>query len=115
MLIDHGQKDRAVFFRFRLSDAGDFETAVIDPSTERFYRLSASLTDSGITLRFTPAFEDHMLEHGYDPAYGARPIKRLMQRELVNLLAKRILEGSVPKNAAVTVDAVGGEVSVTGA
>ena len=77
--------------------------------------LQKKLTDSGITLRFTPAFEDHMLEHGYDPAYGARPIKRLMQRELVNLLAKRILEGSVRKNAAVTVDAVGGEVIVTGA
>jgi ATP-dependent Clp protease ATP-binding subunit ClpB len=77
--------------------------------------LQKKLTDSGITLRFTPAFEDHMLEHGYDPAYGARPIKRLMQRELVNLLAKRILEGSVHKNAAVTVDSVGGEVLVTGA
>ena len=56
--------------------------------------------------------ENHMVEHGYDPAYGARPIKRLMQRELVNLLAKSILEGSIHKNSAVTVDVSGGEVVV---
>ena len=78
-------------------------------------QLQRKLVDSGITVRFTPAFEDHMVEHGYDPAYGARPIKRLMQRELVNLLAKRILEGGIQKNAAVTVDTIGGEVVITGA
>ena len=78
-------------------------------------QLQRKLADSGITVRFTPAFEDHMVEHGYDPAYGARPIKRLMQRELVNLLAKRILEGGIQKNAAVTVDTAGGEVVISGA
>ena len=74
--------------------------------------LKKKLSENGITLEFTPAFEDHMVEHGYDPAYGARPIKRLMQRELVNLLARSILDGSVHKNSAVSVDAVGGEVTV---
>ncbi len=74
--------------------------------------LRKHLEDSGITLNFTPAFEDYMVEHGYDPSYGARPIKRLMQRELVNLLARSILEGSVQRNATVTVDAVGGQVVV---
>jgi len=52
------------------------------------------------------------VEHGYDPAYGARPVKRLMQRELVNLLAKSILDGSIHKESAVTVDVSGGEVVV---
>ena len=74
--------------------------------------LQTKLADSDITLQFTPAFENHMVEHGYDPSYGARPIKRLMQRELVNLLAKSILEGTIHKNSAVTVDISGGEVIV---
>ena len=74
--------------------------------------LQTKLADSDITLQFTPAFENHMVEHGYDPSYGARPIKRLMQRELVNLLAKSILEGTIHKNSAVTVDVSGGEVIV---
>ena len=74
--------------------------------------LRKKLSDSGITARFTPAFEDWMVDHGYDPAYGARPVKRLMQRELVNQLAKAILDGSVRKDAAVTVDAAGGEVRI---
>jgi len=74
--------------------------------------LQKKLADNDITLQFTPAFENHMVEHGYDPSYGARPIKRLMQRELVNLLAKSILEGSIHKKSAVTVDVSGGEVVV---
>jgi len=52
------------------------------------------------------------VEHGYDPAYGARPVKRVMQRELVNLLAKSILDGTVHKDSVITVDAAGGEVVV---
>ena len=74
--------------------------------------LRDELAQSDIEVDFTPAFEDHMVEHGYDPSYGARPIKRLMQRELVNLLAKSILEGTIHKNATVHVDVSGGEVVV---
>ena len=59
---------------------------------------------------FTPAFEDYMVEHGYEPSYGARPIKRLMQRELVNLLAKAILDGTVHRDSAITVDSAGGQI-----
>jgi ATP-dependent Clp protease ATP-binding subunit ClpA len=51
-----------------------------------------------------------MVEHGYEPSYGARPIKRLMQRELVNLLAKSILDGTVHRDSTITVDAVGGQI-----
>ena len=72
--------------------------------------LQKKLEDSGITLRFTPAFEDYMVEHGYDPSYGARPVKRLMQRELVNQLAKAILDGSVRRDSVISVDASAGEV-----
>ena len=72
--------------------------------------LRKRLAENGITVNFTPAFEDQMVEQGYDPAYGARPVKRIMQRELVNLLAKSILDGSVHKDSVISVDAVGGEV-----
>ncbi|MBP5333547.1 MAG: AAA family ATPase, partial [Bacteroidales bacterium] len=97
------------------------EIIMFDPLTKADIRdilhmqeddLRKKLSESDITLEFTPAFEDHMVDHGYDPAYGARPIKRVMQRELVNLLARHILDGTVHKNSAVTVDAVGGEVVV---
>ena len=97
------------------------EMIMFDPLTKADIReilhlqeadLQRKLSENGITLQFTPAFEDHMVEHGYDPAYGARPVKRLMQRELVNLLAKALLDGSVHKGAAVTVDVSGGEVVV---
>ena len=97
------------------------EIIMFDPLTKADIRdilhiqekeLQHKLSDNGITVEFTPAFEDYMVEHGYDPAYGARPVKRLMQRELVNLLAKSILDGTVHKNSAVVVDAAGGKVLV---
>ena len=97
------------------------EIIMFDPLTKADIReilhiqeteLQKKLSESGITVQFTPAFEDYMVEHGYDPSYGARPIKRLMQRELVNTLAKSILDGSVHKDSVITVDAAGGEVVV---
>ena len=72
--------------------------------------LRHKLSENGITIAFTPAFEDYMVEHGYDPSYGARPIKRLMQRELVNLLAKSILDGTVHRDSAIQVDSAGGQI-----
>ena len=75
-------------------------------------QLQQKLSENGITLHFTPAFEEQMTQHGYDPAYGARPLKRLLQRELVNLLAKSILDGSVQKASVITVDVSGGEVTL---
>ncbi|MBO4435225.1 MAG: AAA family ATPase, partial [Bacteroidales bacterium] len=78
-------------------------------------QLQNKLQESGITLKFTPAFEDFMVERGYDPAYGARPIKRLLQRELTNQLAKAILDGTVHKDSAITVDAAGGVVELKNA
>ena len=70
--------------------------------------LSHRLSENGITVTFTKAFEDYMVEAGYDPAYGARPVKRVMQRDLVNLLAKAVLDGSIHRDSVVEVDASGG-------
>ena len=74
--------------------------------------LKEKLAANGVSVAFTEAFEDYMTEKGYDPAYGARPIKRLMQRELVNLIAKAILDGSVHKDSVITVDASDGQIRI---
>ena len=66
--------------------------------------LSKKLSEENVSLNYTPAFEDAMVENGYEPEFGARPVKRLIQRELVNLLAKEILEGHIRKDAAIEVD-----------
>ncbi len=66
--------------------------------------LQKKLEEDGVELTYTKAFEDSMVENGYDPVYGARPVKRLIQRELVNKLAKAILEGTVHKSSAIEVD-----------
>ena len=66
--------------------------------------LEKKLSDENVSLKYTRAFEDAMVENGYEPEFGARPVKRLIQRELVNLLAKEILEGHIRKDAAIEVD-----------
>jgi ATP-dependent Clp protease ATP-binding subunit ClpB len=76
----------------------------------QMHQLQDHLSEEGVTIRFTQGFEDYMVTNGYDPAYGARPVKRLMQRELVNLLAKEILSGRVRKDSAVEADVVGGSI-----
>ena len=67
--------------------------------------LQKKLEDDNVTLEYTPAFEDYVVRNGYDPDFGARPIKRLIQRELVNRLAREILEGRIHKDSAIVVDA----------
>ena len=74
--------------------------------------LRNKLADSGVKISFSEDFENYMTNEGYDPAYGARPIKRLMQRELINIIAKKILEGKVTKGTELTVDVKNGEVVV---
>lgn len=73
-------------------------------------QLQHKLSEDGVEISFTEAFEDYMTDKGYDPAFGARPIKRVMQRELVNQLAKAILDGSVHKDSAVEADVENGEI-----
>ena len=71
--------------------------------------LRKKLEDENVVLSYTRAFEDDMVENGYDPVYGARPVKRLIQRELVNKLAREILEGKVHKDSVIEVDCVDGQ------
>ena len=73
--------------------------------------LQERLSENGVTISFTQEFEDYMSTKGYEPAYGARPIKRLMQKELVNLLAKAILDGHVHRDTAITVTILDGQIA----
>ena len=74
--------------------------------------LQSKLSENGVTISFTKEFEDYMSTKGYEPAYGARPIKRLMQKELVNILAKSILDGSVRRDSTITVDIHDGQITL---
>ena len=74
--------------------------------------LREKLAENGVNIAFSQEFEDYMSTKGYEPAYGARPIKRLMQKELVNLLAKAILDGHVRRDSEITVDVKDGQIVV---
>lgn len=74
--------------------------------------LKDKLADNGISVGFTDNFVNYISEKGYDPAYGARPIKRIIQRELVNMLAKALLDGTISKDKPVTVDMNEGEIII---
>ena len=74
--------------------------------------LQKKLEEENVSLTWTMAFEDLMVRDGYDPDFGARPVKRLIQRELVNQLAVEILNGSIRKDTAIEVHAVDGKVVI---
>ena len=71
----------------------------------QFARLAARLEDRGITLTLTEAARKTLADRGYDPAFGARPLKRLIQKEIENPLARRILAGEFGEGDAMEVDA----------
>ena len=74
--------------------------------------LQNKLSENGVTVEFTREFEDYMSTKGYEPQYGARPIKRLMQKELINLLAKSILDGQVRRDSTIVVDVLDGRIVI---
>jgi ATP-dependent Clp protease ATP-binding subunit ClpB len=72
--------------------------------------LKNLVAQSGIQLQFSDYLLDHLAENGFDPQFGARPLKRMIQKEIVNALSKKILAGDVDKNAPVLVDVFDGVV-----
>jgi len=72
--------------------------------------LSKRLEANKITLKLTESAEEFLANTGFDPVYGARPLKRAIQRYIQDPLAVKILEGSVKEGDHVTMDAKGGEV-----
>ena len=94
----------------RLDDIVVFQPLTRDQLREivglRVADVNRRLAERGIELEFTPAALDLLAEQGYDPSYGARPLRRAIQRTLLDALSDRILRGDIPDGAPVTVDAV---------
>jgi ATP-dependent Clp protease ATP-binding subunit ClpB len=73
-------------------------------------QLKKLVAQSGLQLDFTNYTIDYLAENGFDPQFGARPLKRLIQKEIVNHLSKRILAGDIDKDKPVIVDVFDGVV-----
>ncbi len=71
------------------------------------------LSEQEITIEFTPEAVDPLAAEGFDPAFGARPLKRTVQRRILNDLAKKLLSGEVQRDAVVLCDAIDGAIFFT--
>ena len=67
-------------------------------------QIAEMLRDKGVELEFTPAALEYLSSKGYDIAYGARPIKRLLQKELINELATKIISGEIAREGHIQID-----------
>jgi ATP-dependent Clp protease ATP-binding subunit ClpB len=76
----------------------------------QLHGLKKLVAQSGIQLQFSEYVLEFLAENGYDPQMGARPLKRLIQKEIVNQLSKRILAGDIDKSVPVLVDVFDGNV-----
>lgn len=72
--------------------------------------LQKLIGKNNVNLQFSEYILDYLAENGYDPQFGARPLKRLIQREIVNQLSKRLLAGDIDKTKPVLVDVFDGTV-----
>lgn len=70
--------------------------------------LKKLVADNGITLHFSNYLLEFLSEQGYDPQFGARPLKRLIQKQIINALSKKILAGDIDKTMPVLVDVFDG-------
>jgi ATP-dependent Clp protease ATP-binding subunit ClpB len=86
------------------------EVVMFQPLTKRelrkimdiqFRQIQTRLSEQGITLESEPEVLDFIAREGYDVEFGARPLKRVMQRRILNALSKEILSGRIQKNATV--------------
>jgi ATP-dependent Clp protease ATP-binding subunit ClpB len=66
--------------------------------------LNERLAERELSLKITDAAKTYIMEHGYDPVYGARPLKRYLQKHVDTLVARKMLEGSVGAGDTLTVD-----------
>jgi len=78
----------------------------------QFSRIRATAMRQHIALEITPAALDWLANAGFDPAFGARPLKRVMQRKITNRISELILSGSVQENDQVRIDLSDGELTV---
>ena len=75
--------------------------------------LNKRLADKQLKCELTERAKDYIVETGYDPAFGARPLKRLVQRDIETLLARKIIAGDIDQGTTLVVDVENGEYSIT--
>ncbi len=73
-------------------------------------QLQKQLLTQGITLQFTDYALDYLVNRGFDPQYGARPLKRVIQKDIINMLSKKIIGGEIDKSKPVLIDVFDGVV-----
>jgi ATP-dependent Clp protease ATP-binding subunit ClpB len=74
-------------------------------------QLQARLAERHINLELTERAREHLATTGYDPSYGARPLKRLLQREVETSLGRKLLAGAIGEHSRVVVDYDGRELT----
>jgi ATP-dependent Clp protease ATP-binding subunit ClpB len=103
-------------FLNRVDDVVIFHSLTMEQLAEivdlQLVRVRERLADRKITLEVTPAAAERLALDGFDPVFGARPLKRLIQREVVDRVARMIIEGAVSDGDTVTVDVIGDELGV---
>jgi ATP-dependent Clp protease ATP-binding subunit ClpB len=77
-------------------------------------RVSERVAERGVQLDITPAARELLGNMGYDPTYGARPLRRVIQKQLIDKLALALLEGRFHAGESVEVDAMDGQIALTG-
>ncbi|MEO6134829.1 MAG: ATP-dependent chaperone ClpB [Ginsengibacter sp.] len=76
----------------------------------QLYDLKKQLFKNGVRLEFTDYALEYLAENGFDPQFGARPLKRLIQKQIINQLSKKLLGGNIDKSRPVLVDVFDGTV-----
>ncbi|RIK10065.1 MAG: ATP-dependent chaperone ClpB [Acidobacteria bacterium] len=76
-------------------------------------QLKARLADRGLSIEITEGAAEHLADAGFDPAFGARPLKRVIQREVVDPLARAMLEGGYPEGSTIEVVCHDGKLGFT--
>ena len=80
------------------------ENQIVEVVSMQFEKVRGMLKNNGIDINMTPEAMRHVAHISYDPQYGARPVKRMMQRELLNELSKMVIADKVNKDKPIIVD-----------
>ena len=67
--------------------------------------LSQTLQEQGVIFDASPEAIAYLAQKGYEPEYGARPVKRVLQKEVLNTLSKKLLSGEINSNSIILMDA----------
>ncbi|PIR49761.1 ATP-dependent chaperone ClpB [Candidatus Peregrinibacteria bacterium CG10_big_fil_rev_8_21_14_0_10_54_7] len=95
-------------FLNRIDDIIIFDTLTKEQIAQivelQIQRVAQRLEKKGIKIEVTEALKGHLANAGYDPAFGARPLKRLIQNEILDELSLQIIEGKIPEGSFVAID-----------